>query len=511
MNCNTFKKNSLYYLENEMSGVINNDMSEHLEQCAECSKFYAEKLQLRKAFAEYYKIPIGTTTTFNAEIIGKLNGSYYSKSPVRKLSFHLKRNKFNYMLAAFSALFIVFALPMIKGSLINLQNGKIITSEVNQATENTNTETNMEGPNFNVPVENDNTQKMAKVNYNLATTVTSEHGLNIYSFEEKEFAGWIDTNKMLLFTPKKGEKAPSTPYPVRGLAVYDTETGEMKEFTDTKVGGFIGISPDKKYVLYYEPKYIPETDSEKWQEEYNSGELFHYVIKLLNIKDGSIADFNAKYKNKDAAYKWINDEMILAVYPYEKQWEINNIKGELIKSGNLSSDNYLGLTGADIKVLGSDITGTIYIKEAEGAPTKIIAIDVNTNEAKTIVSKEIAAWCTFQGGIMLLDGNGTKDIVIQSLDNDGNVLKDYRIPEMANVEESVISPDKTKIALAGNFGGWERKVMLMDLNTGELKDLVTCGSIENLSWSNDGTFISLASRTSWEDTPRSYIINSINP
>jgi hypothetical protein len=496
-----------------MSGVINTDMREHLEKCQSCSKLYEEKLQLRKAFAELYIFPEIYNKSINESIIGNLNNSYYSKSLRKKVSFHFRRNKFNYVLASFFMVFVLISLPMIKNNLFDNQNRPIASKELKQAT------VNSEEVKLEVIIENNTNNAASEKTANMpqykesrfATNNTVQNGFDITTFEKMEFAGWLNSKEMLILTEKEHQMTSVSPYPTRGLAIFDISNNQVKEFENTEVGYFIGISPDKSYVLYSEPKYIPEVESSQWQEDLDSGKLLSYEIKLLKLSDGNIIKFNSQYKNKDAAYKWVSSTMILAMYPYESRWEISDLTGSILKSGTLNGNNYLGLTGADIQISGTEITGTIYYKEADGAPTKILAIDINTNDTKVVVSKEIAAWCTFQEGVMLLDANSTREVVFQSLDKEGNVLRDYKIGELANVEESSISPDGSKIVLAGDFGGWARKVMLLDLTTGELKDILTCGSIENLSWSSDGNYISLASRTSWEETPRSYIIGISHP
>jgi hypothetical protein len=512
MNCKTFKDNSVYYLENEISGVINSEMREHLQQCQECSKLYKERLQLIKAFGQHFAAVDKSYNLHANEFTAKLNKNYYKNSLITKLSFHIRRNRANYMVLVSSLAFMLFMLPMIKDNYLYKGKNEIPHNEpwqaaadkVERSTDNTETqkESNLDNSTIAPDV------KSVQSDYTTyASLVTAESGFNIAAFDGNEFAGWLGTEEMLTFILKEQQIPSTSPYPTRSLAIYNLSTGKIKEFTDTKVSFFNGISLDKNYALYTEPKIIPEVESSQWNEELENGSLYNYTMKLLNIRTGEISDFKSPYKSKDAAFKWIDGDKLLATYPYENKWQIVNVSGNVLKEGPLNGENYLGLIGADIQLSKDVIKGTIYIKEAFGAPTKILAIDIETSETKTIVSKETAAWCTFQRGVMLLDCNQTQEVVLQSLDKVGSTLQEYYIGKLANVEESVLSPDGSKIALAGDFGGWQRTVILLDLTTGDLTDLLTCGSIENISWSSDGQLISLASRTSWEEVPKSYIIN----
>ncbi|MBZ9606999.1 hypothetical protein G9F73_004025 [Clostridium estertheticum] len=82
----------------------------------------------------------------------------------------------------------------------------------------------------------------------------------------------------------------------------------------------MGVSPDKKYVLYSEARTIPKCESPEWQKALDSGELLHKNVKLLNLSTGEITNVNTERLNSDAQFIWISKNKILANY-FEK-WAI---------------------------------------------------------------------------------------------------------------------------------------------------------------------------------------------
>jgi len=141
MNCKSFNKMLLEYIEKESSGLINHEMKVHMECCPECCALYKEKLEVKASFNELFNRPDKNFFTQNNKILNELNPKYYKKSLMSKISYHLRRNKFTYSTGIAFAVLLIFAVPVMKSYMGNPSN----TSKLNGgSTANTKTTSSVE-------------------------------------------------------------------------------------------------------------------------------------------------------------------------------------------------------------------------------------------------------------------------------------------------------------------------------------------------------------------------------
>ncbi len=370
----------------------------------------------------------------------------------------------------------------------------------------------------------------------------------INRYENIDSIGWINDREMLIKIKKQGySKRPEILYPYvfyewsYYLGIYNPDTGSIKEFKDVTMSDFsYSISPDKQYIFYREYKDIPPADSDKWKEEYKSGRLLNYKMKILNLSTGEIWDLKTRYKNSDSRCKWVSNDLIIISYSYEKVWEIINTKGEVQKSGPLvvSAKEIMYFAGADIKTSNNELSGLIYfrvdISVKGGTNSEIVSVDINSKKKQTL--KKINAFCQFihANGVNLLglypasiDQNAT----LQWLDAAGTVKKEYSLDffpglDIAEGTQSSVSPDGKVLALATQAHKakaaqdnktaddpaiksiiWSGKLSLLELATGNKRDVLECGSIENISWNPDGNTICFSSKINHNAEPATYVVS----
>lgn len=366
----------------------------------------------------------------------------------------------------------------------------------------------------------------------------------ISRYENIDSIGWINDREMLIRIKKQEySKKPDMLFPYvyyewsYYLGIYNPDTGSIKDFKDVTMSDFsYSISPDKQYIFYREYKDILGYSSDQWTEEYNSGRLLNYKMKMLNLSTGEIWDLKTRYKNSDSMCKWVSNDLIIISYPYEKVWEIIDTKGEVQKSGPLidSAKENVYFAGSDIRASNNELNGLIYFRLDKGNNTEIVSVDINSRKKQTL--KKINDFCQFihANGVNLLglhpagiDQNAT----LQWLAADGTVKREYSVNFFTRLDitegtQSSVSPDGKILALAAQTHKakaaqdnksadapaiksviWSGKLSLLELATGTTRDVLDCGSIENISWNPDGNSICFSSKINLNAEPATYVVS----
>ncbi|GLC30636.1 phosphodiester glycosidase family protein [Clostridium omnivorum] len=235
MNCKSFNKMLLEYIETENSGMLNQEMKEHMEACEKCANQYEEMLEVKASFRELFNAPSKSFTPQNSEILNLLDNKYYKKSLRSKILYHFKRNKYAYSVGfAFTALMII-ALPLMKNFVSNpsyaigkITNKQETTSKSAALTnENSINKYDIKGKNFNgVLLEIANPKKIA-LGYSLqgskpnkttseiaksygAAAAINGGGVLIDAADNKAFAGMGIHDGNIVYSNMKDEKSTET-------------------------------------------------------------------------------------------------------------------------------------------------------------------------------------------------------------------------------------------------------------------------------------------------------------
>lgn len=352
-----------------------------------------------------------------------------------------------------------------------------------------------------------------------ASTIENENGFQIDKYENIKSVAWINENEVLTLTHKeefKNQKPNTTvSNEVSYCSVYNLNTKESKEFKDVDIAKFMGVSPDKKYVLYAEPMFIPE--GKEWQNALDSGELLHQNVKLLNLSTGKITDLATEKINSDAQFIWVGNNKILV--NYFNKWTIIDITGKVIEeaSFNTNSATDSRISGVDdIKDLGTGLEGKIYYtQDEEGIEgCKLLSMDIKTKEIKNIFSNKQSLQADKKGSKIIMDNydnNGDKNsegkYVNRSfgafiLDESGKLLHNIKLPTgrvSANTtltsitlgEQYILSPDGSKAVYVENLQNEENKskpndsIKVIDTKTGDIKEIIKASALEDKNAEND--------------------------
>lgn len=381
-----------------------------------------------------------------------------------------------------------------------------------------------------------------KVMSYIPPNIVGESGYQIDKYENIENNEWLNENEVLSLT-KKGElKNSDSTTSIRYCSIYNLNTNETKEFRDVNIGGFLGLSPDKKYVLYSEPKVIPESGSEEWKKEYESEQLFHYKFKVLNLITKEITDINTeKKRNDDVEFKWVGNNKILQSYNHEA-WKITDISGKVFVNGNYG-DNCMSypdiVDKENIKDLGDSIEGKFYYKQnmkgkdGKKISTQICSLDVKTKEIKVLWENKKSFNAYKKGNTILIDMYNY--III--MDEFGNKIRNIDVPKGVQISQYKLSPDGSKAAYQefSDNDHSEEFLKVMDLKTGEIKEIVKSSifqdeneegkittltirdgvkiqvekQIDNICWSSNGKSLSFTYGNSQLNDPKinTYIVS----
>lgn len=364
-----------------------------------------------------------------------------------------------------------------------------------------------------------NKQNVTLLKYTAAKTTNNARSFKINSLSCGEAVGFLSNNEVLILNKKSGDQTKNIPYNF-SLSIYNINTGNTREFKDVNSDGDeIKISPDKKYVLYVEPKPIPEVGSTEWQNDLNSGKLLNRSVKILNLATGETKDFKAEYKTKEANYSWIDNDKLFVYYPQEgNKWDVENIDGKVYKTGNFKAPNSGTAWPAynlNIKVSGNDVSGNFVIeaddKAVMGVATKstYYSVNVKTNEMKQIykpVEGAASQYAVENNTILIQDyENSLTSTNFVRFNADGSKLSDTKIDSapftpIGYGPSYSISNDGKKVAFRIKTSNvlndtdpkqkpsYPMSLNILDLETGKVtKVYESKGIICDLAWSNDGT------------------------
>lgn len=329
----------------------------------------------------------------------------------------------------------------------------------------------------------------------------------INSLHNLESLDWLSDNEILISNKKGDLESPDSKQDIMYFSIYNIDTGKTKDYKNVNAGEFISVSPDKKYVLYQEPKYIPKIESSEWSNDINSGKLFNYSIKLLNLITGETTDLKTEYKNKETNYEWVDNDKLLMFYPNENEkWVIQDISGKIYKSGNFKepSKDYMSWSAHTLDMKFSNDTATGYITLEQWDPSvagvtlksTYYMIDISTNQTKKIYRSEGSGNYTVQNNV-ILTGDYSKDpkptTKIDYFDKSGAKKGEYLYDGIMDVDTCSISKDGSKAAITQHMPLSKNvTVNIIDLKTGKINKINETDSMlnsigSNLKWNNDGT------------------------
>lgn len=359
----------------------------------------------------------------------------------------------------------------------------------------------------------------------------SKNTFKINKIENIEGSAWARNNEILTLSKKYIFKNPNSNTQVRYCSIYNLENKTSIDYINADIDRLYGVSSDGKYVLYSEPKYIP--DGDEWQKALDSGELLHHSIKLLNLSNAEITSLKTEYKNSDTEYFWISKDKILI--NYYNHWSIVDLNGNVIEQGSYTDKNNdsARISGFDINDNGNSLSGKIYYTLDKRRPNggsigvTLCSIDIKTKATNPIFYNEKSLQALKKGNSIIIDkyvDNGeispgifNRTFGAYLLDESGNILRDINFD---NCESGMaLSPNGSKLAyLEGLYiKDGLVKVKIVDLKTGEIKEILQSKLINNLQWSSDGKSLSFATGDSgWlspfnpVNTIDTYIVNFDN-
>lgn len=350
-------------------------------------------------------------------------------------------------------------------------------------------------------------------------TIAGENGYQIDKYENIENKEWLNSNEVLSITKKDELKNPDSTTSISYCSIYNLNTNKSKDFKDVNISTFLGMSPNKKYVLYSEPKSIIKSGSEEAEKAYKFEEVFNYNFKILNLDTGEIKDINTEKCDHYAQLKWIGNNKIFQNCNSEV-WQITDISGNVYAQGNYNEDGVgrPDIVGTDdIKDLGNSVEGKFYyinyIKGKSGS--RLCSLDIKTKETKILWENEKFFNAYKKGKIILIDNVLDKHQII--MDESGNTIRTIDLPEGIQDFDYKLSPDGSKVAyreLPDNDLSNEI-LKVMDIKTGEVKEIIKSSifksengegkttvsskdnlkvlvgkQIDNICWENDGKDLS---------------------
>jgi|GEM_PF-2968878 len=360
------------------------------------------------------------------------------------------------------------------------------------------------------------------LSYSSAKIAKTDAAFKINALSCGEAVEWLSDSEILILNKKSEYSNPNAPgikYPIYYLSVYNINTGKTRDFKEVNDGGHsIKISPDKKYVLYTEPKDIPLGGSTEWQNDFDSGKLFSRSVKILNLATGKITDFKGEYKAKEANYSWVDNDKLFVYYPNEgNKWDVENIDGTIYKTGNVKApvagSHPWPAYNLNIKVSGNDVSGNFIIevddppKSGQDTKSTYYSVNVATNEMKQIYrTVGTAIGYTLENNVLLIDdwNKGDDFTKLVCFNTDGVKLGEAKTTEFnrGSFEGPAydISNDGKTIAFPAIVplpkGTPIKQAMkdtttsldILDLSTSKVKKVYQSKNlIKDVRWSQDGT------------------------
>lgn len=355
-----------------------------------------------------------------------------------------------------------------------------------------------------------NTSASSKQNIKImaykSSAKANENGFQIDKYAGIESAAWLNDNEVLTLTKKEELKNPDASIPIRYCSIYNLNTKKSQDFKDANIDEFLGVSPDKKYVLYAEARTIPKVGSSEWQKALDSGELLHKNVKLLNLSTGEITNVNTEKLNSDAQFIWVSNNKILANY-FEK-WAIIDITGKVYADGSYNADKYddSWISGVnDIKDLGNNVEGKFYYTQFKNGKEgiKLCCVDVKTKEIKTLLAEQKSLHADKKGNTIIMDNyvdgekapdgtypNRTFGALI--LDESGKTTQEIKLSKGVYAHGSftsdfILSPDGSKAAYieetppinSEKSSNIDSSIKVIDTHSGAIKEIVKVSSLKD--------------------------------
>lgn len=350
-----------------------------------------------------------------------------------------------------------------------------------------------------------NSNNIKVLAYKESNTVLNQANYKVDKFSNLDAIAMLSNNEVLTekvkgIIPDENNTQGFSPLNMYILSIYNLDTGETRDFKDVSLFNFFGISKDKKYALYEEPRTIPKLDSDEYKKEYASGELFHQVVKILNLQTGELTPLKTLDMNSDDQYFWIDDNKILERGGYTNGWQIVDVNGKVYKAGSLGNKNDRGsssfydygeIADFDLKVSGNDISGCFYLSTQitpNVESTKIQKYDITTGQLTPVLKSDKAVNFTkFYDNKFITtfvsDKNDRFKDTLQILNPDFSIYKEIPCNQMLYSLKAInASPDHTKLYFGGRYGG----LQMLDLTTGTITELYHTSVANYIDVSSDG-------------------------
>ncbi|MBU3111953.1 hypothetical protein [Clostridium lacusfryxellense] len=338
----------------------------------------------------------------------------------------------------------------------------------------------------------------------------NQNGFQIDKYQKIESVAWINDNEVLTLTKKGDSKNPDSTQPIRYCSIYNLNTKSSKDFKDVNIDEFMGVSPDKKYVIYAEERIMPTVGSAQYEKAIDSGDNLHKNVKILNLSTGEITKLDTEKDNYVAEFVWVSNNKILI--NYQEKWIIIDMIGKVYAEGS-KFDNVQMVAGVDdIKDLGTSVEGKFYYSGCENGKEGINlwTIDVVTKEIKTILTNESFNWAYKRGKTIIIEKDNTgkqlsagifRNTTYQAIimDKSGTQLHKIKLSKDRYSKDYTLSPDGSKVAyveyaddieVAPNPAiDPESKVKIIDVKTGITKEIVKGSSLKDKDVNNDYTMV----------------------
>lgn len=337
----------------------------------------------------------------------------------------------------------------------------------------------------------------------------NENGYQIDKYQNIESVAWINENEVLTLTRKSEFKNADSIRTIRYCSIYNLNTKSSKDFKNVDIDEFLGVSPDKKYVLYAEARNIPKIESQEWKNALASGDLLHKNVKLLNLSTGEITDVNTEKLNSDAQFIWVSNNKILG--NYFNHWTIIDTTGKVYVDGSYNAGKYdnAWISGVDdIKDLGSSVEGKFYYTQNKNGEegVKVCSTDVKTREIKDIYANKYSLHADKKGKTIIMDnynnnGDAVDGVYVNRtfgalvMDESGKVLQDIKLPKGritsgSLISDYVLSPDGSKAVYVErnmdknnqaslNNNNLDVDIKVIDTKTGDTKEIVKASNLKD--------------------------------
>ena len=351
----------------------------------------------------------------------------------------------------------------------------------------------------------ESSKRKIKVMEYKSPVTTIENSCEIQKYENIKNVQWLYKNEVLALTKRSEQNDNSITADSSYCNTYNIKTKNSKEFKDANIGKILGVSPDKKLVLYSEPEEVAQVEGpNRIESSIDSGEN----LKLLNLSTGEFVDLVTEGERYAIEYRWISNNKIIG--NYRDSWKVFDIDGKVYQEGNYAAKEVCPLlVGVDnLKDLGDSVEGKFYYSQlkAQEVGGELNTLDVNTKELKTIYSSCIPFYADKKGETIILSSCSYKNALTTGfgviiIDESGNVIKEINLYE--GKEESakyasnyVLSPDGSKAAYiqsdalpSSSDMSPELSVNVLDIKTGTKKQIVNLSSLNDNSARNSYSII----------------------